>query len=122
MVKGAGVDCCTLPVMIYKEAGMADISIETNYSCDWFTKRPCKEILLPYLKQYFEQVKELLPADIVSFRYCRSEYAHVALYLGDGKFIHADANNGVEIVTKDCPFFFDKSGKSRITGYWRLRK
>lgn len=122
MVKGGGVDCCTLPAMILKEAGLVDIAVNTNYTCDWFTKKGCKEILLPYLQEYFVQVEELQPADLVSFRYCRSEYAHLALYLGQGRFIHAHADNGVEIVAEDCPFFFDKSGNTRATGYWRLKK
>lgn len=121
MVKGAGVDCCTLPVLIYRELDVVDIPVKTDYSCDWFCAKDCKEIMLPYLEKYFDPVENLEPADLVSFRWGRSSFAHIAMYLGRGKFIHAHAENGVEIVTEDCPYFFDRQGRSRATGYWRVK-
>lgn len=121
MVKGAGVDCCTLPILIYKELGLLNIEESMSYSCDWFCKKNCEEILLPYLNKYCNSVEDLQPADLVSFRWGRSNFAHLAMYIGDGKFIHSNANNGVEIVSADCPYFFDKQGYTRITGYWRLK-
>ena len=121
MIKGAGVDCCTLPVMIYKELGLQDIPIEFGYSADWFCKKECKELLLPYLEKHFYRVNELQPLDLVSYRWGRSEYAHLSMYLGNNLFIHAEADNGVEIVNKENPYFYDAKGNSRVSGMWRLK-
>ena len=121
-VKGAGVDCCTLPVLIYRELGLADIPVEAGYPADWFCSRNCRELLLPYLERYFTRVREIQPLDLVSYAWGRSRYAHISMYLGDGLYIHCEADNGVEIVDEGNPYFYYPDGMSRKTGVWRLRR
>lgn len=121
-IKGAGCDCCTLPVMIYKELGLADIPIKKGYPADWFCQKDCKEILLPYLEKYFYRVEEIKELDLVSYSWGRSSYAHISMYLGNGLYIHASADAGAEIVDENEPYFYDAKGRSRVTGIWRLKK
>lgn len=121
MVKGAGVDCCTLPALIYKEMGLADIEIQFGYPADWYCMRECNEILLPYLEKYFTPAEELQIGDLISFSWGRAKYAHTAVYLGENMCIHSHAGAGVEVLDLDSPYFVNANGKSRITGIWRLK-
>lgn len=121
-VKGAGLDCCTLPAQMLKEAADVDIDIEFGYSGDWFCAKECKEILLPYLEKHFYKVDELEPGDLISYRWGRAEYAHLAVYLGDDTLVHCSADVGVEITDIMNPYLYDGRGRSRVTGYWRLKQ
>ena len=120
-IKGAGLDCCTLPANIFMEMGHADFNIIFGYSGDWFCKKDCKEILLPYLEKYLYRVEQLQAGDVISYRWARAKYAHLAVYLGDEKVIHCQASVGVEIADTFNPYFFDAKGNSRVTGFWRLK-
>lgn len=120
-IKGAGLDCCTLVTNFYAELGYKKIPVSFGYSADWYCRRKCKEILLPYLEKYFDKVASLLPGDLVSYRWGYSSYAHLSIYLGNRKFAHCDADDGCCITGADEPKFWDALGRSRITGYWRLK-
>lgn len=121
-VKGVGLDCCTLPANIIKEITGVDIPIVFGYSGDWYMRHNHEEILLPYLEKYFEQVDSLQPCDLISYRWGRSNYAHLSVYLKHNRVIHCSADKGVEVTEFDNYCFFDGKGRSRITGYWRLKK
>lgn len=121
-VKGAGLDCCTLPAHLIKDTYGIDIKINFNYSADWYCKRNCKEILLPYLEEHFKSVEELQEGDIISYSFGRSKYAHLSMYLGNNKVVHCSADTGVEITSIDNWVFFNSKGKSRVSGYWRLKE
>lgn len=121
-IKGAGLDCCTLPANFLYEAGEAKIDIVFGYSYDWYCKRDCEEILLPYLEKYFERVSDLKEGDIISYRWGRANYAHLAINLGDNMLLHCRATHGVEISESNAPCFYDAMGRSRVTGYWRIKK
>lgn len=101
--------------------GYINIEKADDYSADWYCRRNCKEILLPYLEKYFDKVASLLPGDLVSYRWGYSSYAHLSIYLGNRKFAHCDADDGCCITGADEPKFWDALGRSRITGYWRLK-
>jgi len=59
---------------------------------------------------------ELLPGDLVYFNTFSRAYSHVAIYLGDGRFLHAPARGGrVRIEGLD-----DRYWKSRYDGARRL--
>jgi cell wall-associated NlpC family hydrolase len=59
---------------------------------------------------------ELLPGDLVYFNTFSSAYSHVAIYVGDGRFLHAPARGGrVRIEGLD-----DRYWKSRYDGARRL--
>lgn len=120
-VKGAGLDCCTLPAHIFHELLGVEAKINFNYSCDWYCKRNCEEILLPYLQEYCYEVKDLQVGDILSYRWGRAKYAHLAVFLGRGRVIHCSADAGTEITEINSPCFVDGRGESRQTGIWRLK-
>ena len=120
-IKGAGLDCCTLVTHLYADLGYGKIPVTFGYSGDWYCQKGCTELLLPYLEKYFTRVESLTPGDLISYRWGHSKYAHLAVYLGGGKVIHCDADDGTDIVEIDNHKFFDALGKSRATGYWRLK-
>lgn len=119
-VKGAGLDCCTLVTNFYAELGYEKIPVEFGYSGDWYCQKHCKELLLPYLAKYFARVQKLQTGDLISYRWGHSKYAHLAIYLGGGKLLHCDADDGTVITDMDEPKFYDALGRSRTTGYWRF--
>lgn len=120
-VKGAGLDCCTLVTNIYKDMGWIDVSIPFFYSGDWYCQKEHREYVLAYLKEYCKKVDALQEGDIISYRWGRSDFAHLAIYLGDGRIIHCAADAGVEITDINDPKLIDAKGNSRATGYWRLK-
>lgn len=121
-VKGAGLDCSTLPANFFHELGYGNFEIMFGYSGDWYCKKDCEEKLLPYLEKYCRRIDELEPGDIISYRWGRAQYAHLAIYLGDNRILHCKALGGVEITDLDAPYFTDGKGRSRVTGYWRVIK
>lgn len=121
-VKGAGLDCCTLMAHIIRDQYGKEIPIEFNYTGDWFCKADCEEKLLPYLEEYFEPVQDLKEGDLISYKWGRSDYAHLSMYLGPNTVIHCQADMGVEITDLENPYFFYANGKTRATGIWRLKQ
>lgn len=115
-IKGAGLDCCTLITHLIAEHKGVNIPVEFGYSGDWFCRKNCREILLPYLERHFERVAALEPGDVISYKWGRSQYAHLAMYLGNNLVIHCKAEEGVEITDINNPLFND-----RTTGVWRLK-
>ncbi len=120
-VKGAGLDCCTLITNIYKEMGWADVIMQFGYSGDWYCQKEHREYVLAYLVKYCDKVDTLAEGDLISYRWGRSDFAHIAIYLGDSRIIHCDADDGVEITDVLDPKLVDAKGQSRATGYWRLK-
>lgn len=121
-IKGAGLDCSTLPAHFFQELGYGNFEIMFGYSGDWYCRKDCEEKLLPYLEKYCERVFTLEPGDIISYRWGRAQYAHLAIYLGDNMILHCKAMSGVEITDVNAPYFTDGKGRSRETGYWRVVK
>lgn len=125
-MKGAGVDCCTLIMLILQEAGYGTIPITFGYSQDWFIKKDCEELILPYLIRYFDLIDDgsIKDGDILSYRWGRSEYAHLSMVIDAERqlVIHCDADAGVEITEMSDTKFKDKANQSRLTGVWRLKK
>ena len=124
-VKGIGLDCCTFPAMLYRELGAAEIHVNTGYSGDWFCSATGGELLRPYLDRYFLPVAELQPGDLISYRWGRSRWAHVSVYLGlfygREMVVHCSAADGVCLAGRQSCCFTDRRGMSRETGFWRLK-
>lgn len=120
-LKGVGLDCCTLPAHIFKEWRGANFLINFGYSADWYCRRDTKELLLPYLEKYCDPVDELKEGDVISYTYGRARYAHLSIYLGSNRVIHCSADEGAKIVNIGASCFYFPDGKSRISGYWRLK-
>ena len=112
-IKGAACDCTGLITGIYAEKGII-IPVNYSYTAFWFMKKGCQELMLPYLEKYFDRVQSLQEGDCISYRFGRAQYAHIALYLGEGKIIHCDATFGVEIINQEELI-------DRESGYWRLK-
>lgn len=121
-VKGAGLDCCTLITQIYQECGYGTIPISFGYSGDWFIKKNCEELMLPYLEKYFDKKTDLEIGDCITFAWGRAKYAHIAMVIDEGVVIHCDADEGVEITELSNPIFYDKQGHSRMSGIWGIKK
>lgn len=122
-IKGAGLDCSTLPANFFTELGYGDFSDHiVGYAGDWYCKKNCKEELLPYLERFCTRTDTLEAGDVISYRWGRAQYAHLAIYLGDNKILHCKALSGVEITDLNAPYFTDAKGNSRVTGYWKVIK
>lgn len=120
-IKGVGLDCCTLPAHILSEWRGVNFLVDFGYSADWYCRRNTEELLLPYLEKYCNPVKELREGDVISYAYGRARYAHLSVYLGADRVIHCSADEGTKIVDVNASCFYFPSGKSRISGYWRLK-
>lgn len=112
-LKGIACDCTGLITGIYADRGLV-IPVETGYSAFWFTKKGCPELMLPYLEKYFERADEPEEGCCISYRFGRSSYAHLSLYLGEGLIIHCNADFGVEIIRREELL-------DRESGIWRLK-
>lgn len=113
-MRGVACDCTGLMTGIYKDLGIIDIPVTYNYGAFWYLKKGCNELVLPYLEEYFQRVDSLEPGDLISYRFGRAQYAHVAMYLGEGRIIHCNADFGTEIIHKI-------EIENRESGYWRLK-
>lgn len=122
-VKGAGLDCSTLMTNIHEEATGIHTPVVFDYQSDWYCKRDHEELLLKYLEEYCYPIEEseLRAGDMISYRWGRSDYAHVSMYLGKNKIIHCSADNGTELLYRDTELLQDRKGQQRETGYWRWK-
>jgi len=121
-VKGAGLDCSTLPSNFFHDLGYGEFYLPHGYPGDWFCRKDCKELILDGLEQYCIRIDAPEPGDIISYRWGRSVCAHLSIYMGDNHVLHCSAIRGVEITDYDNPYFYDAKGNSRITGFWRVMK
>ena len=121
-LKGVALDCCSLITHLYQEAGYGKIPITFGYSNNWFCKQHTEELMLPYLEKYFYRKEKAEIGDCITYRWGRAEYAHISMVIDDGIVIHCDADDGVEITDIDSPKFFDKNGRSRVSGIWGMKK
>lgn len=112
-MRGVACDCTGLITGIYADKGII-IPVDFNYDAFWYMRKGCKELMLPYLEKHFERVSTLDEGDCITYRFGRAQYAHIAMYLGEGKIIHCNADFGVEIINKE-------ELTDRESGYWRLK-
>lgn len=62
------------------------------------------------------QLRKLVPGDVLFFRIDSRKISHVAIYTGDGHFVHApDSGKVVEIRRLDEPYY-----RTRVVGAGRL--
>lgn len=98
-VKGSAAHCTNYIVDAAKT-----VAPEENKALEMPTKLSTRVLLLEAVDHMVELLKEavdevspqdLKPGDIVVFRY-KKAYAHMAVYLGAGNFIHSVTTTGVE--------------------------
>jgi cell wall-associated NlpC family hydrolase len=95
-IKGVGVDCATLLVLTYVEAGIIQPFDLPFYSPQWHLNRGAES----YLEQVIKRAREIdtpLPGDVVVFRYGRT-FSHGGVVTQWPNIVHAYV--GVE-VTED---------------------
>lgn len=114
-LRGVACDCTGLILGLYADRGVR-LPVNYNYSAYWYMKKNCNELMLPYLERFFDRVETLEEGDCISYKFGRSGYAHLALYLdkADNKIIHCSADFGVEIIRRE-------QLQDRETGFWRLK-
>lgn len=122
MSKGHGVDCAYLLVAALIESGAiaADTLHIEAYSNEWHLHRS-EEKYLKYIQQVAEEVQDSPQVgDFLLYQYGRC-ISHGAIYLGDGKAIHAFVDLGVIISKTDDILFYDNRGKSRLRVVYRFK-
>ncbi len=116
MLKGIGVDCATLLVMVYREAGVVNVEDPASYSPQFFLHRS-EEKYLAEILQYAHEIteKDAKPGDVVVWKIGRS-FAHGAIIidpgwpaiihaLSDAKMVIEDRGDGGRLADKERKFF-----------------
>ncbi len=118
-VKGAGVDCCQLLIAAFEESGYLrpHECRPQPYSHEWHLHRS-EELYLAGLLRYCREVTEPQPGDIAMFRFGRC-VSHGGIMVDRNNIIHAYVGQGVIITALSDALLCDKSGKSRLAGYYR---
>jgi cell wall-associated NlpC family hydrolase len=93
-VKGVGVDCGGLIYESYKRVlGIPAEPFPDDYPEDWSMHKDGNELYLDFIKPYIRPTRELLPADLVVFKFGRN-FAHGTIYVGGGNVIHSYGKTG----------------------------
>lgn len=101
-VKGVGTDCGGILYQLYNPIFGPFAAFPQDYSADWAAHGHDGERYLDFIKPYVHEVREVLPGGFSLF-HLGLRYAHAAIYLGDGKYIHAWGrlrNGGVTITPR----------------------
>mgnify|MGYP000204114729 FL=1 len=121
MAKGHGVDCAYLLVAAVVDSGIMPknkLHVE-NYSNEWHLHRS-EEKYLKYIQQVADEVHgEPRIGDFLLYQYGRC-ISHGAVYLGNGKVVHAFVDMGVIISNIDDIIFYDNRGKTRLRAVYRF--
>lgn len=120
-VKGAGVDCLTLLVEVYREAGLIPKIDLPYYPKDWHMNRS-EERYLKGLLQYAVETDEKKPGNIIIWKYGRC-YSHAAIIIDYPIFIHAYSGHGCVLENIDNAQFLTKIGQEdrpyKIFSFWK---
>lgn len=93
-IKGVGVDCGGLIYEVYKQVlGIPKEAFPSAYAEDWGLHKDDNELYLDFILPYIVPVDQLLPGDLVIFKFGRA-YAHGTIYIGDNRVIHAFGKTG----------------------------
>lgn len=116
-IKGVGVDCAMLLVMVYRAAGLIPADLDPRpYSPDWHLHRG-EELFLGWLEQCGDQVDAPQPGDVAVWRYGRT-YSHGAIVVdADGAIVHAARPAGIVTLGN----LRETELQQREALYWRVR-
>jgi cell wall-associated NlpC family hydrolase len=108
-----GFDCYGL--FLYIVNGLGNPIPDYAYSPDW-----CKQGYNYFIENYYQyadeiQEKELIPSDVILLQGFEGVAYHIAVYIGEGKFIHC-GKLGVTIARLHV-----WKQKKKIHSYYRLR-
>lgn len=99
-VKGAGVDCGMILAAVYPAAGVTGPIEPAPYPPDWHLHRAA-ERYLGEVRRYAPHAVEfdaMQPGDIPVWKFGRC-FSHGAIYIGDGRIVHAYIGRGCEVTT-----------------------
>jgi cell wall-associated NlpC family hydrolase len=92
-LKGVGVDCGTLLIATFQEAGLVDRVDAGLFRSDFHLHR-CEEVYLEWVGRFCKQVERSpLPGDIILYRYGRI-VSHAAIVTVWPEIIHATPQTG----------------------------
>lgn len=94
MIKGVGVDCATLLIACFNEAGVVDGKVEVPpYSPSWHLHRE-EAKYTDFIERFATEVfREPLPGDIIVWKFHKS-YAHGGIVTDWPNVIHAFIGRG----------------------------
>lgn len=121
-LKGIGVDCGMFIIGVAENAGQVPKG-EINPGCyanDWHLHRN-EEMYLKWVEKYCDRVDDPEPGDIVLYRFGRC-VSHGSIVVDWPMVIHSYINEGVIYSDAGEAMFFDKRGRSRIYGFYRIRR
>lgn len=96
-VKKVGVDCGGLLYQVYQPY-FGPFAPFPFYAPDWSQHRD-NELYLDFIKPYTYEITEPIKGGVGLFKMGQA-FAHAALYMGDGTFIHAWGRKGSGSVTR----------------------
>lgn len=121
-VKGKGVDCGMLLIACLEGAGIiGEDSIEIPpYSNEWHLHHG-EEWFLRVVEAYCEAVprEEIQPGDFLLYKFGRC-VSHGAVYVGNGRVIHAMVERGVILSDINDVMFLTRRGEPRLHGVYRF--
>ena len=77
-----------------------------------------EEWFLSYVKSKCRKVRKPRPGDFLLYQYGRC-VSHGAVYIGDGRVVHAVVRQGVIMSDTNEVQFVDAKGRSRLRGIYR---
>ena len=87
MIKGVGVDCATILILVYSEAGLIEPYDPGEYSEQWFLHRQ-DDLYLQHLLKFAVEVETPKQGDVVLFKIAR-QFAHGGIVTAWPMMIHA---------------------------------
>ena len=111
MVKGAGVDCATLLIGVFSEAGVIASFDPGFYPVEWHLHRT-EELYLRQLEKYADYIDTPpVPSDIVVFKFGRT-HPHAGIMVGHDRFVHAWMRDGKAQIQVWNPYWQKHHGKT----------
>ena len=112
-IKGAGVDCAQLPIMVYSKSGIISEFDPGNYDQQWYLHHS-EEKYLEQVERYAQEFfGPALPGDFLVFKFGRT-FSHgtivikwplvIHAWLKDRKVCYGDASRG-ELFRKQVKFY-----------------
>ncbi len=121
-VKGKGVDCGMLLIACLEGAGaIGKDSIKIPpYSNEWHLHHS-EEWFLRVVEAHCKEVpmEEIQPGDFLLYKFGRC-VSHGAVYVGNGRVIHAMVDHGVILSDINDVIFLTRKGESRLHGVYRF--
>lgn len=111
-IKGVGVDCGQLLILVYAEAGVIEDFDPGTYTHDWYLHRS-EELYLGHLLKLGHKTTDPQPGDVAAYRMGRT-VSHAGIIVSPGYFVHAYRPHGqVDLMEL-------RSMDSRLDSYWKV--